>query len=250
MTAAQAAAPPGKLQANRIFTARISNEEDPMSAENALRDEICRTGRLLWERNLVAATDGNISARLDEGRFLCTPSGVSKGFMLPADLVVVDDDGSLVSGKGRVTSEFSTHLAAYRERPDIGAVVHAHPPKAVAATLAGVSLSEPILPEVLITLGGIPTVDYATPATADGGEAIREVIRQCDAVMIAKHGSVTVGSDPFSAYLKLEKVEHAAETLLLARALGQPEVLGAGEVDVLKQIQQRYCPGTRSYMPE
>jgi L-fuculose-phosphate aldolase len=221
-----------------------------MDNETALREAICEVGRRLWQKGFVAATDGNISVRLDETSFLCTPSGVSKGFMAPENLVIADASGAKMAGPGNVTSEFLTHLAAYEERPDIGAVVHAHPPKAVAASLVGLSLAEPVLPELLLTIGGIPTVPYATPATGQGGKAIRNIMRTCDAVIIAKHGSITIGRNVFEAYEKLEKMEHAAETLLWANLLGKPERLSEPEIAMLRSIQKRYSPGTRFSKPD
>lgn len=221
-----------------------------MNKEQALREAICEVGRRVWQKGFVAATDGNISVRFGKGVFLCTPSGVSKGFMAPEDLVAVNASGEKIAGTGRVTSEFFTHLAAYEERPDIAAVVHAHPPKAVAASLAGLSLAEPVLPEVLLTLGGIPTVPYATPATEEGGAAIRDSIRSCDAVLIAKHGSITVGRDVFDAYRKLEKIEHAAETLLWANLVGKPGYLSETEIETLRRLQQKYTPESHFSEPE
>jgi len=221
-----------------------------MMDDAALREAICEVGRRLWAKGFVAATDGNISARLADGTFVCTPSGVSKGFMAPTDLVLADNAGEKIAGAGNITSEFRTHLAAYEERPDIGAVVHAHPPKAVAASLAGISLAEPVLPEVVLTIGGIPTVAYATPASPDGGEAIRGIIGRCDAVIIAKHGTLTVGRDLFAAYHTLEKVEHAAETLLWGRLMGMPEKLSKAEIETLHRIQRTYWPEARLFKPE
>ncbi len=178
--------------------------------EDDLRKAICEVGKRMYQNRLVSATDGNISVRLDKDRFLCTPSGVSKGFMSPEDLVLADSKGCVISGKGKITTEFFTHLAAYKERPDIRSVCHAHPPYGVACTLVEISLVEPILPEVVMSLGGIPTVRYATPASMEGNIVIRETIRECDALLISRHGAITVGTDPFDAYYRLEKLEHAA----------------------------------------
>lgn len=208
--------------------------------ELELRKAVCEAGRRLYARNLVAATDGNISARLGPDRYLCTPSAVSKGFMSPNDLVIADGQGKRVSGNGKVTSEFFTHLAAYEERPDVKAVVHAHPPKAIAFTLAGISLAECVLPEVVYTIGGIPTTEYATPATREGSEVIRSLIRECDAVMLARHGAVTVGVTVFDALFKMEKIEHAAETLLTAQLLGQVPTLTKKEVEKLYKVREQY----------
>jgi len=202
-----------------------------MPNEHDLREAICEIGRRMYARNFVGGTDGNISVRLGDGTFLCTPSGVSKGFMKPEDIVVADARAAKVRGTGKVTSEFHTHLACYEERPDIAAVVHAHPPLATAFTLAGVSLAEPVLPELVAALGGIPVTAYATPGTPEGNEVVRPLIGKCDGVMLDRHGSVTVGATLEAAYFKLEKIEHAATVLLAARQLGALRHLSADEVD-------------------
>lgn len=211
-----------------------------MRTELDIRKAICEVGRRLYARNLVAATDGNISARIGPDRYLCTPSGVSKNDMIPHDILIADGRGKRVSGDGRVTSEFYTHLAAYEERDDVKAVVHAHPPKATAFTLAEVSLADCVLPEVVYTIGGIPTTDYATPATREGSDVIRELIRKCDAIMMDRHGAVTVGRDVFDALFKMEKIEHAADVLFTAHMLGNVRKLDAGEVEKLSRIREDY----------
>jgi L-fuculose-phosphate aldolase len=205
-----------------------------------LRKAICEVGRRLYAKNLVAATDGNISVRLGPSRYLATPSGVSKGFMQPNDLLIADGKGNRLSGNGKVTSEFTTHLAAYEERPDIHAVVHAHPPKAIGFTLAGISLAECVLPEVVYSIGGVPTSSYATPATPEGAEAIRGLIRMCDAVMLDRHGALTAGKDVYDALFKMEKIEHAAESLLIARLLGRVRTLGPDEIEKLYKVRESY----------
>lgn len=215
--------------------------------ELELRKAICEVGRRLYSKNLVAATDGNISVRLGPGRFLCTPSGVSKGFMAVNDLIVADGKGQKISGDGKVTSEFTTHLAAYEERPDMNAVVHAHPPKALGFTIAGISLSDCVLPEVIYTIGGIPTADYATPATPEGAVAIRGLIRKCDALMMDRHGALTVGVNVFDALFKMEKIEHAAESLLIARLLGNVRRLEGPEIEKLYKVREAYGVSGRAY---
>ena len=219
-------------------------------SEARLRREICEAGRLLHRQNLVAATDGNISARLGPNRFLCTPSGVSKGRMLPKDLIIADEQGRKVRGHGKVTSEFFTHLAAYEERPDIQAVVHAHPPAAVAFTLAGHSLEAYTLPEVVYTLGAIPTAAYATPGTPEGADSIREWIRRCDAVLMDRHGALTTGASVMDACLKMEKLEHACYTLLLAHGLGRPRELDATQIARLKRLRVDYGVSGKAWFPD
>lgn len=217
--------------------------------ESRLREIICRAARRLYDRNLVAATDGNISARLGDDRFLCTPSGSSLATIEPGDLVIANGRAEKVAGDGKVTSEFFTHLAAYEERPDVLAVVHAHPPKAVALTLAGISLAEPLLPEVVGSVGGIPTAEYATPATDEGAAAIRSLIRQCDAVLLDRHGAVTVGATVWDALHKMEKVEHAAETVAWVHLLGAPTHLTDDQLARLQRVREAYGAGGRWYDP-
>ena len=204
--------------------------------EQAWREQMCAVGRRLYAKNMVAATDGNISVRLGEDRYLCTPSGVSKGDMQPEDMLVADGQGRKVEGKGKVTSEFFTHLAAYEERADITAVVHAHPPVATALTLVGIDMTKPIVPEVIMGLVAIPTAGYATPGTVEGSGVVREQIRQFDAVLLQSHGAITVGDSPYAAYLKLEKVEHTAQVLQSAYLLGTPRQLSAVEVEKLMRF--------------
>jgi L-fuculose-phosphate aldolase len=211
-----------------------------MKTELDLRKAIIDIGRRMWERNYVAATDGNISIRLSPDRYLCTPSGVSKGFMAVNDLIVCDGKGNKISGDGKVTSEIYTHLAAYEERADVHAVVHAHPPKAIGFSVAGVSMAECILPEVVYSIGGVPTTEYATPATREGSEVIREYIGRCDAVLMDRHGSITVGADVVEAYLKLEKIEHACESLLVAHHLGHVRHLDREEIEKLQDVRKSY----------
>ena len=184
--------------------------------EREWREEIIRVCRLMWEKDFVAASDGNVSVRLGPDRFLVTPSGFSKGNLKPDQLLVIDWEANVIGplyGANRdlrPSSEIILHLEAYRRRPDIRSVVHAHPPMAVALSIAGVSLAQCILPEVVMTLGLIPTTKYATPASPEGAEVIAGVIEHYDALILQRHGSVTVGESPWKAYLKLEKLEHTA----------------------------------------
>lgn len=202
--------------------------------EFQLREMICETGRLLYARNLVAATDGNISARLVPDRYLCTPSGVSKGRMRPKDILIADGRGEKVEGAGNVTSEFFTHLAAYEERPDIGAVVHAHPSAATALTLAEITLETPVIPEVLVAFGSVPTAGYATPGTREGADVLRPLVRNGDVILLYRHGAVTVGTDPLDAYFKMEKLEQAAEIVFMTHLLGKaPQPLSQSEIERL-----------------
>ena len=220
-----------------------------MTSESDLREAICEAGRRMYARNLVAATDGNLSARIGEDRFLCTRSGVALGDMQPADLVIADANGDKLEGDGKVSSEFFTHLAAYEERPDVSAIVHAHPPKAVALTLAGLSMEEYALPELVVSLGGVPTTAYATPGTKEGGDVVRELIRRCDAVLLDRHGALTVGDSVFDAYRKMEKVEHAAESLFAAHLLGRVRTMDEGEIERLLKSRADYGVTGKLFSP-
>ncbi len=208
--------------------------------ERALREEFVRIGQLMHMRSYVTATDGNLSARLDADRFLVTPSGLSKGYMTPDQMVVIDWDAKPV-GESRYgpvrslkpSSEILLHLEAYRQRPDIKAVVHAHPTNAITLSIAGVSLARCLLPEVIVTLGLIPTTEYATPASAEGATVIRDLIKQHDAIVLQRHGSVTVGKSVWDAYLKLEKLENAAEVTYKLLTLGRELPFPPGAVDKL-----------------
>jgi L-fuculose-phosphate aldolase len=207
--------------------------------EHELRQEMIHIGRLLWERKYVAATDGNLSARLASDRLLVTASGVSKGFLTDDDFVVMRLDGELVAsyrGRGQQpSSEIAMHLEVYRQRPDVNAVVHAHPPLATAFSIAGMSLARCVIPEVIVALGAIPTAEYATPGTPEVSASIRQAVQGYDAIILAHHGSLTVGSTLWEAYLRLEKVEHTAEITLAAQQLGRVNTLPPQAVEKLVQ---------------
>lgn len=200
-----------------------------------LRREMIRICRYLARQNLVTATDGNLSARQGD-RILVTPSGVNKLWLRAEELLWVDLQGRSLSGTGEPTSEILLHLEAYRVRPDIKAVIHAHPPLATALTLAGISLLEPYLPEVVLTLGGIPTAPYATTGTPALAAAVRDLLPYYDAILLEQHGALTLGQDLKDAYNKMAKVEQAALTVLAAHLLGQARTLPAEEATRLLHL--------------
>jgi L-fuculose-phosphate aldolase len=203
-----------------------------------LRQEIVRVCRMLHQKNYLAGTDGNVSVRLGD-QVLLTPSGVNKGMMEEDQVITVDLEGRLLAGTGRPTSELRMHLLVYELRPEAGAVVHAHLPYATACTLAGISLLEPILPEVVITLKGIPTAAYATPGTEEVPKAIRDFIQEFDAILLSRHGAITVGRDLMDAYNKMEKLEHTARVVLAARLQGPVSPLSASEVEKLRRLREK-----------
>ncbi|MDI6854590.1 MAG: class II aldolase/adducin family protein [Deltaproteobacteria bacterium] len=206
------------------------------TTEKTLRENLVRVCRMLHHKNLIAAMDGNVSVKCGDG-LLTTPSGVNKGFLEEDHLILVDWNGRVVEGGGQPTSEMAMHLAVYRLRPEVEAVVHAHPPVATAFSIAGISLEDFVLPEVVMTMGVIPTVSYATPTTAEVPESIRTLVLKHDALILERHGALTVGRDLMEAYNKMEKLEHAALIIFSALQLGRVKRLPPREVEKLLHLK-------------
>jgi L-fuculose-phosphate aldolase len=209
-------------------------------ADEQIRAEIVEAGRRLYARGYVASNDGNISARLDERRLMTTPRSVSKGFMTPDMMVVVDYDGQRIAGDRDPSSELPMHLEIYRNRPDARAVVHAHPPLATGFAVAGIPLTRAVLAEVITTLGSIPIAAYGTPSTAELPEAVRKYIKAHDGMLLANHGAVTCGTGVMVAYYKMETIEHFATISLVARLLGGEHLISRGEVERLQALRGAY----------
>lgn len=192
--------------------------------ERALRAEIVEVGRRMHALGFAAGSDGNLSARLGEDSFLITPSGFSKGYLHPEQILVVTLAGELqpsfhpMRRTLRPSSEMAMHLEAYRQRPDVHAVIHAHPPMGIACTVANLSLATCVLPEVIYHLGSIPTAPYATPGTPEGAASVREFVKHHDAMLLDHHGSLTLGDTLFTALMRLEWIEQAAKVMLAASA--------------------------------
>jgi L-fuculose-phosphate aldolase len=206
------------------------------SAERAARRDIVAVCRRIYERGWIAATDGNVSVLLGPDRVLATPTGINKGTMSEDDLIVVDRQGKTISGTRKPSSELLMHLAAYDERPDVKAVVHAHPTNCIAFSLAGVSLAQCLLPEIVFTFGSIPTTAYTTPTTDEVPKEIRKWLRDFDAMILDRHGSLTVGPDVHVAYDKLERMEHVAEITFRARQLGPIRPLPPEQIARLQAV--------------
>lgn len=208
----------------------------------SLRHDIVEIGRRLWLRGFVASNDGNISVRVADDRVLMTPTAVSKGFMTPDMMVITDMDGTLVSGVPgrRPSSEIKMHLVAYQQRPDVKAVVHAHPPLATGFAVAGIPLDRAVLAEVITTLGSIPIADYATPSTQELPDAVKPYVKAHDGLLLANHGALALGADLFGAYYKMETIEHFARISLVARQLGRENLLSRDEVARLQGLRTRY----------
>ncbi len=209
-----------------------------MNLQEAKRD-IIEAARRVYQQGYVASNDGNLSCRLDEDRILATPTGMSKGFLELSDLVLVDFEGKKISGSRNPSSEIGMHIFLYRERPDINAVVHAHPPTATGFSVAGIPLTECVLPEVVITLGAIPIAGYGTPGGPEIAEPIRKWVQDYDAYLLENHGATTIGTDVMNAYYKMETMEHFAKILFVAKQLGGVNLLDEQQVADLIKIRER-----------
>lgn len=204
--------------------------------EHKLREELIKFSHLCYQRNLLVAMDGNLSVLLPDGNILCTQAGCHKGFLTEDDLVVIDRSGRKLRGRGMPTSEMAMHLACYDERPDVQAVIHTHPPISIAFTIAGVSMARCVLPEVVLTLGSVPTVDYATTGTQTLADKIRSYIRHHDAILMDRHGAVCVGDSLLEAFCRLETMEHTALITKTARDLGNVRELPPDEAVHLRKL--------------
>lgn len=208
--------------------------------EQEYRQDIVDIGKLVYQKGWVAANDGNISIRLDEKRILATPTGVSKGMMHPDDLIIVDYQGQKISGRLERTSEIAMHTTIYSMRPDVRAVVHAHPPVSTGFAAAGKPLNLALLPEVIIGLGCVPLAAYGLPGTPALTEPMLPYIPKYDAIMLGNHGAVCYGEDVYKAFFRMETLEHFARISLVAELLGGPNVLPREEVNKLFDSRTRY----------
>lgn len=205
-----------------------------------LKKEIVEVGKRIYNRGYVASNDGNISARIDEKRILITPTGVSKGFMKPEDLIVVDLNGKKLSGKKNQSSESNMHLRIYKDRPDVMSVCHSHPPYATGFAVAGIHMDKMILPEVIISLGKIPIVEYGTTGTDELYKMISKYIKDFDAFLLENHGALTVGTSVLNAYHKMETLEHAALIQFIAKQLGRVNTLDKKRSKELIALREKF----------
>ncbi|MGE5250220.1 MAG: class II aldolase/adducin family protein [Bacteroidota bacterium] len=213
----------------------------PSTTEAELRQAILECGRACYERRLLSSSDGNISVRLGDGGLLITASGIAKGRMQPDDILQMDLEGDLLSptpGR-RASSESAMHLEVYRQRPDVRAVIHAHPPFATALTVAGLEFPGDVLPEVMLALGEVPVTPYATSSSYHNADAIRPFIKAHDALLLSQHGSLTVGRDLEQALNNLERLESVAEVFWLARMLGDVKRIPPAALEELIAIRGR-----------
>ena len=212
------------------------------TGEFELKKLICEIGQRLWTKGYVASNDGNISVKISEDQILTTPTGVSKGFMKPDMIAKVDADGKIIScnPKYRPSSETKMHLEVYRERSDIGSVVHAHPPYCTSFAVAGIPLNKCVLPEAIVVIGAVPTARYGLPSTMEIPDAIREHVKKSDAILLENHGALTLGTDLNNAYYKMETLELTAQIVWNAVQLGNVNVLPDSERDRLLNLRKNY----------
>lgn len=213
-----------------------------------LRQDIVDVGKLVFDKGWVAANDGNISIRLDANRILCTPTAISKGMMRPEDLIICDCKGNKLEGQRERTSEIEMHMTIYRIRPDVKAVVHAHPPVATGYATAGRALNLAVLPEAIISLGCVPLADYGLPGTPALTDGMLPYIPKYDAILMGNHGSVAYGEDLYQAFFRMDTVEHFARISLVAELLGGAKVLPRFEVEKLFAARERYGVKSRCSM--
>ena len=219
-----------------------------MVNERKIREELVRYAHRLHRAGFVAATDGNLSVRMDSRRILTTPTGMSKGDLKPYDLVIVDYEGRKLSGRRQASSELAMHLLIYSMRDDVQAIVHSHPPTATGFAAAGMALNQPLVCEVVMGLGSIPLARYGTPGTPELTASLMPYIRDYDAILMANHGVVTYGEDVQHAYMKMETVEHFAKIALVTHQLGRQRLLDGPQLAKLMEARRRYA-GTTSRAP-
>lgn len=211
-----------------------------IKGEDEHRRDICTVGRWIHERGFVAATDGNISLRLDRKRVLTSPTAISKGMMAPDDLVITDLEGQKLSGRRNPSSELAMHLLIYGRRPDVNAICHAHPPVATGYAAAGLPLNKALLSEAVLALGCIPVAPYGTPGTRELTETLEPLVEHYDAILMANHGVVTVGPDLLTAFFRMETTEHFARVALVTELLGKQVLLSSEDVEKLLAARARY----------
>jgi L-fuculose-phosphate aldolase len=219
----------------------------PMIIEIKYKKKICEIGKRVYDKGLVAANDGNISVRISDNEFLITPTGVSKGFMTPDMIIKVDGEGTVLEGDYQPTSEMKMHLLVYKERPDIDAIIHVHPPYATAFAIAGIPLDQAIMPESVVYLGTIPVAEYGTPSTNEVPDAVKRHVYHHQGVLLENHGALTWGKDLDHAYFLMECLEFTAKINWISKQLNGDRELSKENVAQLLDIKAKM--GIKGYSP-
>ncbi len=209
--------------------------------ESEIRRQICEIGKRIYDRDMVAANDGNSSVRLDEHTIICTPTGVSKGFMTPESMCVIDEKGGIISASGsyRPSSEIKMHLKVYEARDDVGAVVHTHPQFATSFAITSQPLNEPITSEAVVLLGCVPLAKYATPSTDEVPQSIEPYLKDHDAVLLENHGALAWSTDLESAYMRMESLENYARLMYRTRQVGEAHIFTKDQIDKLIAVRKK-----------
>ena len=209
-----------------------------MKSPFEIKKEICEVGHKLWLKGFVAANDGNISVKINDHEYYCTPTGVSKGSLTPDMIIKVDENGKKIVGKLNPSSEIKMHMRVYQKRPDVTAVVHAHPPVATAFTVADIDLDQYILPEAVLTIGNVPTCDYGTPSTMEIPDSLDPYLQQHDAFLLRNHGALTVGCNLNKAFFVMEEVEFNAVICKHAMDLGAVHEISNDQLKKLMDLRK------------
>ena len=219
-----------------------------------IKDQMCDVCHKMWQLGWVAANDGNVSVKLEDGTFLATPTGISKSFITPEKIVHIDKDANIIEANGdyRPSSEIKMHLRCYKEREDVGAVLHAHPPVATGYAVANVPLDEYSMIETVIAIGSIPVTPYGTPSTYEAPDAIAPYLGEHDVVLLQNHGALSVGADLLTAYYRMETLELFAKISLNAHLLGGAKEISRPNIDKLISMRANYKvtgrhPGYKKY---
>lgn len=220
--------------------------------EYEMKQQICEVGHLIWQLGFVAANDGNISMKVDDNTFLTTPTGTSKRILTPEMIIKMNANNEVIEcPEGfRPSSEFKMHLRCYKERPDIGAVVHAHPPTATGFAIAHIPLDDYTMPEAIIFLGSVPIAPYGTPGSQEVPDSVAPFLAEHDTILLMNHGALTVGTDLTQAYYRMETLEHFAKVSLVARQLGGAKELPREKIDECCEIAKAFPirhPGYKKY---
>lgn len=228
---------------------------DVFMNEQLIKEQICDVCHRMWQLGWVAANDGNITVKLDDGNFLVTPSGTSKSFITPEILIKVDPQGNVIEGPEgyKPSSEIKMHFRCYEKRPELGAVVHAHPPVSTAFAVAHIHMDDYIMPESILSLGSVPIAPYGTPSTNEVSDGIEPFLNEHDAILLENHGALTMGVDLLTAYYRMETLELWAKISMNARLLGGAKEVSRENIDTLMDLRvNRYKltgnhPGYKKY---
>ena len=219
-----------------------------------IKEQICDVCNKMWLLGWVAANDGHVSVKVSENEILATPTGISKSYITPEKLVLIDLDGNILEAKEgyRPSSEIKMHLCCYKEREDVKAVLHAHPPTATGFAVAHVHMDNYVMIEDILTLGSVPVTPYGTPSTEEVPDAIRPYLQEHDAMLLENHGALTVGADLLTAYYRMETLELWAKIELNAHLLGGAKEISRPNIDKLISMRDKYGvtgrhPGYKKY---